>query len=114
MNTNYKPPVVGEVRGPIRTSPGNALPWLAYCYGPGGWVPFHAKTGAEALKAAQAHAATLGERIKVYDRTFAVVAKFDNDKAANDYMEDHPEVGLIAIENGWRYLANLNDKGVRA
>jgi hypothetical protein len=44
---------VGTVRGPWKTSPGNSFPYMAYCLGPGGWVPFHAKTGLKALNDAK-------------------------------------------------------------
>lgn len=57
--TDMAPPKAGDVRGPWRTSPGNALPWMAYGHSGNGWVPFHAKTGAEALKAAKDYAAKL-------------------------------------------------------
>lgn len=57
MSQPYRPPELGEVRGPWRTSPGNHLPWMAYCYGANGWVPFHSKTEREALEKAQAYSA---------------------------------------------------------
>lgn len=60
----YKPAVVGEVRGPWRSSPGNPIPWSAACYGPSGWVFNHAKSAelaiAGARLTAQAFAAPKG------------------------------------------------------
>lgn len=46
-------PVVGEIRGPWRTSPGNPLPWMAYCRGPNGWIPNHAKSAVLAIAGAR-------------------------------------------------------------
>lgn len=57
MSQPYQPPEVGEVRGPWCTSPGNPLPWMAYCYGANGWIPFHAKSGEQALSDARAYSA---------------------------------------------------------
>lgn len=48
---------------------------------------------------------------KVFDRVFTVVAKFKTDDEANAYMLANPDTGLLAIQDGWRLIAKLADKG---
>lgn len=59
MGATFKPPVIGEVRGPWKSSPGNPQPWQAACRGPNGWIYTHAQTPALALEGARADAAAL-------------------------------------------------------
>lgn len=57
-----------------------------------------------------------GARVKVYERTYRAVACFyESDAgmaAANAWMELHRTHGLIATQDGYYWLAELNDKGV--
>jgi hypothetical protein len=53
---SFKPPTIGEVRGPWRSSPGNPKPWQAAAYVPNGWVYTFGKTGKEVLEGAHANA----------------------------------------------------------
>lgn len=48
----YKAPTIGEVRGPLKSSPGNPMPWQAAKRGANGWLYFFGKTAQEALDAA--------------------------------------------------------------
>lgn len=53
MSKQFVQPVIGEVRGPWRSSPGNPMPWQAARYGAKGWIYFHTKTAQEAMRAAK-------------------------------------------------------------
>lgn len=53
---------------------------------------------------------------KLYGRMFLVVAEFpetpEGIREANLHMEQHPSVGVLAVEDGRVILANNDDKGV--
>jgi len=56
------------------------------------------------------------EMVQYLGRKFKVLAKFpeaDSD-AANAFMEANPNAGLLCIENGIAYLADMADEGVLA
>ena len=52
--------------------------------------------------------------IKVYERTYTLTGVFaeSNVKEANAFMLENPDMGVIAVRNGWIYIVRLNDKGV--
>lgn len=56
-----------------------------------------------------------GARIKVYERTYRAVACFVDTQAgqdkANAWMRENPTHGLIATQDGYHWLADVNDKG---
>lgn len=54
-------------------------------------------------------------RYTLAGRSFAVAAEFPDDEAgtiaANQYMEAHPGVGVLAVDDGRVILASNSDKG---
>ncbi|WP_293371536.1 hypothetical protein [Nevskia sp.] len=55
------------------------------------------------------------EMVVVKDRAFTVLAKFSGENRAadaNQFMEAHPDAGLILESNGVAYLASMTEKGI--
>lgn len=51
------------------------------------------------------------EYIRSYGRKYRVTAKYATDHEANEAMKRDPDQGVIAVRDGWVYLADVNDKG---
>ena len=51
--------------------------------------------------------------VRSMGKCLAVTAIFDNDDAANKYMETHKDEGVISVIGKYVFLANLYDKGIK-
>ena len=47
----------------------------------------------------------------VMGRVFRVLAEFSAPAAANAYMSEHPNAGVLAVDGARIILADVNDKG---
>lgn len=46
-------------------------------------------------------------------KVLRVTAIFTNDNDANEYMSKNRDEGVIAVVNGYVFLANVYDKGIK-
>lgn len=53
------------------------------------------------------------ETITHYGRQFNILAQFIDVDECNQYLQDHPNAGVLCIVDGEIYVADCDDKGTK-